>query len=64
MEEKKKQHILAMGLRLAKATGFDVVGEKGAENFQFVFSLFKKMIENDHQYQLVISRQKKKCFNP
>ena len=58
MEEEKKQHILAMGLRLANSTGFEVVGEKGAENFQFLFSIFKKMIENDHQCQLVDNRSK------
>ena len=53
MKDEKKQHILAMGLRLAEATGFEVVGEQGAENYQFLFSQFKKMIENDHQDQLV-----------
>ncbi|OWW46002.1 hypothetical protein F522_08450 [Enterococcus hirae 81-15-F4] len=50
--------MLAMGLRLANATGFEVVGEKGAENYQFLFSQFKKMIENDHQCQLVDNKSK------
>lgn len=58
MEEEKKQHILAMGLRLSDSIGFEVVGEKGAENFQFLFSTFKRMIENDHQCQLVDNQSK------
>lgn len=58
IEQGKKQHMLAMGLRLANATGFEVVGEKGAENYQFLFSQFKKMIENDHQCQLVDNKSK------
>ncbi|MBF8808518.1 MAG: hypothetical protein IC227_09840 [Enterococcus lacertideformus] len=58
MEETKKQHILAMGLRLSDSIGFEVVGEKGAENFQFLFSTFKRMIKNDHQCQLVDNQSK------
>ena len=40
-------HILAMALRLGKATNFKAVGKKGKENYQFLFSKLIKMIEND-----------------
>ncbi|MGL9771773.1 hypothetical protein [Enterococcus sp. DIV0996a] len=38
-------HILAMALRLGKATNFKAVGKKGKENYQFLFSKLIKMIK-------------------
>ncbi|OTP12487.1 hypothetical protein A5844_000720 [Enterococcus sp. 10A9_DIV0425] len=43
----RQYHILALALRLGKASDFKAVGDEGKENYQFLFSKFISMIEQD-----------------
>ncbi|WP_242695358.1 hypothetical protein [Enterococcus mundtii] len=51
-------HQLALALRLGNAAEFEVVGSGGRKNYQFLFSRFIKMIENDVAGTLINESQK------
>lgn len=51
-------HQLALALRLGNAAAFEVVGSGGRKNYQFLFSRFIKMIENDVAGTLINESQK------
>lgn len=54
----RQYHILALALRLGKASDFKAVGDEGKENYQFLFSKFISMIEQD-KCSFFIEPQKK-----
>lgn len=49
----RQYHQLALALRLGNAAAFEVVGSDGKKNYQFLFSRFIKMIENDEDGTLI-----------
>lgn len=55
-------HQLALALRLGNAAAFEVVGADGKKNYQFLFSRFIKMIENDVDHALINETQKTKVI--
>lgn len=55
----RQYHQLALALRLGNAAAFEVVGSDGKKNYQFLFSQFIKMIENDADNTLIDHNRKK-----